>query len=164
MQLHLAFLEPPNPPRHQSTGPWDQIDPGARAAYGKLLDALGSSGESSKRASVARRLIALDLLASDSNAATRHMQAYQAAGGTGLSAGMPAQPESARQTINIPGPLRSFGRMAAISSDLTPGRTYTYTFRATGNLPNGQAFDQTRQLKVIGGEKRVVDFFGPPPQ
>src|SRR5437016_5924086 len=32
-------------------------DPGARGAYGKLLDALGSSGESSKRASVARRLI-----------------------------------------------------------------------------------------------------------
>jgi hypothetical protein len=36
MQLNLAFLEPPNPPR-QSTGPWDQIDPGARAAALEIL-------------------------------------------------------------------------------------------------------------------------------
>jgi hypothetical protein len=37
MQLNLAFLEPPNPPRHQSTGRWDQIDPGARAAALEIL-------------------------------------------------------------------------------------------------------------------------------
>jgi hypothetical protein len=40
MQLHLAFLEPPNPPRHQSTGPWDQIDLGARAAALEILSRL----------------------------------------------------------------------------------------------------------------------------
>src|SRR5713101_3349320 len=97
-------------------------DPGTRAAYGKLLDALGSSGDSAKRASVAKRLIALDLLAGDSAAAGKHFETYQAAGGKGIAApgavaSSAAQP-SARQTINIPGPLRSFGRMAAISSDL----------------------------------------------
>jgi hypothetical protein len=40
MQLNLAFLEPPNPLRHQSTGPWDQIDPGARAAALEILSRL----------------------------------------------------------------------------------------------------------------------------
>ena len=55
------------------------------------------------------------------------------------------------------GPEREF-----TSSDLTPGQSYTYTVRATWTAPNGQPFDQTRQLNVVGGEKRVVDFFGPP--
>src|SRR5437870_5832437 len=44
-------------------------DPGARAAYEKVLQALGSSGDSSRRASAAKRLIALDLLAGDRAAA-----------------------------------------------------------------------------------------------
>ena len=61
-------------------------DPAARAAYGKWLDALGSSGDSAKRAAVAQRLIALDLLAGDQAAATKHFEAYQAAGGKGLTA------------------------------------------------------------------------------
>ena len=40
MQLNLAFLEPPNPPRHQSSGPWHEIDPGARAAALEILSRL----------------------------------------------------------------------------------------------------------------------------
>jgi hypothetical protein len=40
MQLNLAFLEPPKPPRHQSSGPWDQIDPEARAAALEILSRL----------------------------------------------------------------------------------------------------------------------------
>jgi hypothetical protein len=40
MQLNLAFLEPPNPRRYQSSGPWDQIDPGARAAALEVLSRL----------------------------------------------------------------------------------------------------------------------------
>jgi hypothetical protein len=40
MQLNLAFLEPPNPPQHQSTGPWNQLDPGARAAALEILSRL----------------------------------------------------------------------------------------------------------------------------
>jgi hypothetical protein len=40
MQLNLAFLESPNPPRHLSTGPWDQIDAGARAAAIEILSRL----------------------------------------------------------------------------------------------------------------------------
>jgi len=40
MQLNLAFLEPPKPARHQSTGRWDEIDPGARAAALEILSRL----------------------------------------------------------------------------------------------------------------------------
>ena len=40
-------------------------DPAARPAYEKLLDALGGSGDPARRASVARRLITLDLLSGD---------------------------------------------------------------------------------------------------
>jgi hypothetical protein len=40
MQLNLAFLRPPSPLRHQVTAPWDQIDPGARAAALEVLSRL----------------------------------------------------------------------------------------------------------------------------
>jgi hypothetical protein len=40
MQLNLAFLEPPKPARHQATGPWDEIDSGARAAALEILSRL----------------------------------------------------------------------------------------------------------------------------
>src|SRR5262245_46677048 len=60
-------------------------DPGARVAYAKLLDALGT-GDAAKRTAVAKRLIALDMLAGDQAAARNHLEAYQAAGGKGLTA------------------------------------------------------------------------------
>src|SRR6185369_14308446 len=153
-------------------------DPAARAAYGKWLDALGSSGDSAKRAAVAQRLIALDLLAGDQAAATKHFQAYQAAGGKALTApgsGAPAaQSESAKQTINIPGPLRSFGRMSAISSDLLPDEVLSALARNV--VTNGyqashsnDALEQTeylklvhrylsqaRELEKVAGESRVI--------
>jgi hypothetical protein len=40
MQLRLAFLESPNPPRPRPIGAWDQIDPGARAAALEILSHL----------------------------------------------------------------------------------------------------------------------------
>jgi len=40
MQLNLAFFDQPNPTRHQSNGPWDEIDPGARAAALEILSRL----------------------------------------------------------------------------------------------------------------------------
>jgi len=40
MQLNLAFLEPANPAGRQSTGRWDQIDPGARTAALEILSRL----------------------------------------------------------------------------------------------------------------------------
>jgi hypothetical protein len=133
-------------------------DPGARAAYARLLDALGSSGDAAKRTAVAKRLIVLDLLAGDQVSARRRFDAYQAAGGKGLTApggaaSMTAQ-EPARQTIAIPGPLRSFGRMAAISSDLGPDEVLGALARNV--VTNGyqashsnDALEQTEYLKLV---------------
>ncbi len=44
-------------------------DPGCREAYRKLLEALGSSGDSGRKTEVAKRLMVLDLLAGDKTAA-----------------------------------------------------------------------------------------------
>src|SRR6266567_6552009 len=46
-------------------------DPGCRDAYRKLLDALNRAGDTPRQAAVARRLMALDLLAGDKAAASR---------------------------------------------------------------------------------------------
>lgn len=50
-----------------------------------------------------------------------------------------------------------------VSSDLTPGSTYTYVFRTQWE-DGGLKFDFTRKLRVQGGEVRNVDFFSPPPE
>src|SRR6266851_5389472 len=133
-------------------------DPGARAAYGKLLDALSSSSDSTRRAAVARRLITLDLQAGDQSSAEKHFQAFQSAGGTGLAApgagSASAAPNPAKPTVSIPGPLRSFGRMAAISSDLTPDEVLGALARNV--VTNGyqashsnDALEQTEYLKLV---------------
>jgi hypothetical protein len=134
-------------------------DPGARAAYGKLLDALGTSGDSAKRSAVARKLVALDLLAGDKTAAQRHFEAYRAAGGKDLTAPgtvavQGSQPDAAKNTVTIPGPLRSFGRMAAISSDLMPDEVLGALARNV--VTNGyqashsnDALEQTEYLKLV---------------
>ena len=87
-------------------------DPAARPAYERLLTLLEKSG-SREAGKYARRLVALDLLAGDTAAAGAH--ARRAGGGT-----MPVpKAELAEYTmIEIPGPLRSFSRMAALSPDL----------------------------------------------
>jgi len=133
-------------------------DPGARAAYTKLLAALGSGGDAAKRTAVAKRLIALDLLAGDQVSARKHFDTYQAAGGKGLTApgatASAAAPEPPRSTIPIPGPLRSFGRMAAISSDLGPDDVLGALARNV--VTNGyqashsnDALEQTEYLKLV---------------
>src|SRR5271170_476679 len=79
-------------------------DPAARDIYEKLL----KTGQGAQRGYAARRLAILDLLAGDRDAASRDLEQYRAAGGSGLNlpaASTPA-PET-RQTVPIPGPLRS---------------------------------------------------------
>ena len=87
-------------------------DPAARQAYERLLTLLEKSG-SREAGKYARRLVALDLLAGDTAAARAHARL---AGGVGIPA---PKAELAEYTmIEIPGPLRSFSRMAALSPDL----------------------------------------------
>ncbi|MBI1786517.1 MAG: hypothetical protein HYR60_03060 [Acidobacteria bacterium] len=131
-------------------------DPACRAAYGKLLDGLERSGDPARRASVAGRLAALDLLAGDRAAASRHLDIQRQAGGTGLSLPAPkaAAAPASKPTISIPGPLRSFGRMAAISTDI--GVDEVLPAIARNVVTNGyqashsnDALEQTEYLKLV---------------
>ena len=97
----------------------------------------------------------LDLLAGDRNATSRHLDAYRTAAGKPLTVGSspPAAAAEAR-TAPIPGPLRSFARMAAISSDSSPEEILPALARNV--VTNGyqashsnDALEQTEYLKLV---------------
>lgn len=151
-------------------------DPEARRAYRRLLDVLPAS-DHQRRARVARRLTALDLLAGDRAAAGRHWQIWQQA--EGRSPGpppfeRPAPPEAEIAWIEIPGPLPSFLRMAAVSQDVTveellpslARNVVTNGYRASAS---GEALEpteymkllqrylsQARELEKLAGEEKVI--------
>ncbi|HTM49510.1 MAG TPA: hypothetical protein VL285_12540, partial [Bryobacteraceae bacterium] len=129
-------------------------DPAAREAYSRLAQALQrTSAPAEQRAAVARRLAVLDLLAGDREASARHLQDYSAAGGKDLALS-PARTAAAPNYIEIPGPLRSFARMAALSPDVNPSdllpalarNIVTNGYRAT---TANEALEQTEYLKLV---------------
>lgn len=96
-------------------------DPGARDAYARLGQLLARNNASAaERARIARRQVLLALLAGDRASAGRHLEEFRSAGGSGLTLApvAPAEAEAARGYIEIPGPLRSFARMTAVSPDV----------------------------------------------
>ncbi len=124
-------------------------DPSARAEYRKL------SG-SSRTLEVSRRLVLLDLIAGDRDASQTDLARYKSQGGTEWSDLKWTVPVAAdtQQTVTIPGPLRSFGRMAAISSDINPADVLTSLARNV--VTNGyqashsnDALEQTEYLKLV---------------
>ncbi len=133
-------------------------DPACRGAYVKLLSALRSSGDSARIAAVARRLVALDLEAGDRAAATRDLETYRTASGQPASLGAPgaANGEAQRggQTISIPGPMRSFARMAAISPDaeddqVLPALARNVVTNGYQASHSNDALEQTEYLKLV---------------
>src|SRR5580692_3344292 len=93
-------------------------DPAAREAYQKVWQA--ARGE--QRELAARRMVVLDLIAGDRDAAQRHVEQYRSAGGRDfdLPAASAAITREKLATIAIPGPLRSFARMAALAPETSP--------------------------------------------
>lgn len=133
-------------------------DPDSRQAYGKAFAALKKSGDRANLAAVARELTILDLLAGDRATAAQHLEAYHQAGGKdwpnapGWKA--PDAGNSAKQFINVPGPLRSFGRMAAVSTDIRPEDVLPALARNV--VTNGyqashsnESLEQTEYLKLL---------------
>ncbi|MBL8179210.1 MAG: hypothetical protein JNK48_31325 [Bryobacterales bacterium] len=129
-------------------------DAAARAAYSKLVTL---ESDRSRKQAAARRLVELDLLAGDRTAANRNLQAFRDAGGAGLALGeSSASTPGARPTtiVEIPGPLRSFARMAALSPDLSPDdvlgalarNVVTNGYQAASS---SEALDQTEYLKLV---------------
>ena len=95
-------------------------DPAAREIYARLGQLLQRTGApAGQRAAVSQRLAVLDLLAGDREASARDLRDYSAAGGKDLAL-PPIRTAPAANYIEIPGPLRSFARMAALSPDLAP--------------------------------------------
>jgi hypothetical protein len=133
-------------------------DPDSRSAYAKAFSAVEKSGDRAKLVLVARELAILDLIAGDRAAAARHIGAYQAAGGKewpNAPVWKAAEPETgAKQFVNVPGPLRSFSRMAAISTDISPDDVLPALARNV--VTNGyqashsnESLEQTEYLKLV---------------
>jgi hypothetical protein len=132
-------------------------DPAARDAYGKLLAAAQKSGDTARAGIAARRLAILHLLAGDTTAISRDLDAYRSASGKNLiiasdAAAGPAAERS--QVATLPGPMRSFARMAAISPDSTPEDVLPALARNV--VTNGyqashsnDALEQTEYLKLV---------------
>ena len=123
-------------------------DPGARDAYQKLL-ATGSD-----KVLAAKRLVVLDLLAGDNASARKHLDVFRQAGGSGLTLPETAPAERKRGTVDIPGPLRSFARMAALAPDLPSEEllgalarnVVTNGYQASSGA---EGLDQTEYLKLV---------------
>ena len=95
-------------------------DPEARAAYRKWLAVVPKSSEQANF--IERHLVILDLIEGDRAATSTDLAAYRAAGGNQLNLPAAEVPRAAndQDVILIPGPIRSFARMAATASDPTP--------------------------------------------
>ncbi len=125
-------------------------DSEARAAYEKALAAMRKSGDTARASQVARRLAELDLLAGDTAEALRRLEQYP---GGQAPIWRQAKPQPAT-TISVPGPLRSFSRMAALSTDLRPDElmealarnVVTNGYQATHS---NEALEQTEYLKLV---------------
>src|SRR5580658_8351539 len=128
-------------------------DPSARAVYARLDQALPRNAP--ERVAVLRRLVILDLLAGDRDAATRDLKTFNDAGGSGMSLPAAASPETVKDNfIEIPGPLRSFSRMAALAPEMHPEdllaalarNVVTNGYQAAGS---NETLEQTEYLKLV---------------
>src|SRR5216684_6371436 len=125
-------------------------DASARDVFEKLV--LTAKGEQRQRA--ARRLVLLDLMAGDRAAAQVHLDKYHEAGGRDLTLSPVSQTQDLKQTIPIPGPLRSFSRMAALSpelapEDLMPALARNVVTNGYQAASSNEALEQTEYLKLV---------------
>ncbi len=126
-------------------------DPATRDAYEKVLAA--SSGPD--KLAAARRLLLLDIFAEDRASAAKHFAQFRDAGGADFT--LPTKqiaPPEKKQIVLIPGPMRSFSRMAALSPDMNPDdlvaalarNIVTNGYQATSS---NEALEQTEYLKLV---------------
>jgi hypothetical protein len=149
-------------------------DPSAREAYGRALAAAQRASDKTKTGEAAHRLTSLDLMAGDRDAAARHAEIYRAATGQTLAIGKPVASE-AWPTAPIPGPMRSFARMAAIAPDsnprdILPALAHNVITNGYEASHGNEALEQTEYLKLVhrylsqaheleklANEKRIIE-------
>ncbi len=125
--------------------------PEARAIYARLAE---GNLDAARKQRILRRLVALDLLADDRTAAVKHLGAFAAAGGTGLPRSLDGKTPEALPGAEIPGPIRSFNRMAALSPDLKaedvlPALARNIVTNGYQAANSQEALEQTEYLKLI---------------
>jgi hypothetical protein len=129
-------------------------DPEAHEVYQQLNDLLARNRASNaERARIARRLVTLDLLAGDRTGAVKHAEDYRAAGGSALAIPSVAAPTQ-RGYVEIPGPLRSFGRMAAVSpdaqpEDVLPALSHNIVLNGYSASRGADSLEPTEYLKLL---------------
>ncbi len=129
--------------------------PEARAVYARLLAQLRRAGDAAEEAEIARRLVTLDLLAGDREASARDSEFYRAAAGKTLTpAASSSERNEAWPTISIPGPMRSFARMAAISpaaapQDVLPALARNIVTNGYQASHSNDVLEQTEFLKLL---------------
>ncbi|MEZ5399004.1 MAG: hypothetical protein R2729_04990 [Bryobacteraceae bacterium] len=127
-------------------------DPDARAAYERV--AAGNLAPERKRA-VLHRLVILDLLAGDRDAAAKRLAAYRSAGGSALPESAPQPPPpTALPVAYIPGPITGFNRMAALAPDLKsvdilPALARNVVTNGYQASNSQEALEQTEYLKLV---------------
>src|SRR5712664_4034829 len=130
-------------------------DPATRGAYEKLRQLLGRNGASAnERVKVARRLTELDLIAGDRVGAERHLDEFRSLGGNGLSLPAAANFAARANAIEIPGPLRSFARMAAVSPDIAAedvmgALAHNITLNGYSATRASESLEPTEYLKLV---------------
>jgi hypothetical protein len=130
-------------------------DPQARETYRKSADAWKQAGKTEEAASAARQALLLDLIAADRSSSEADLKLYQSFGGKDLQLPSPASAAQDKfETVQIPGPLRSFVRMTAISPDVQPDavlpalarNVVTNGYQASHN---NDELEQTEYLKLV---------------
>lgn len=130
-------------------------DPIARQAYAKLAQLLDAArAPASERAAAYRRLASLDLAAGDRDAAARDLEAFTAAGGSGLTLGARSANRPESNFIEIPGPLPGFARMAALApdmdaGDLLPSLAHNIVTNGYQTSRGSEGLEQTEYLKLV---------------
>jgi len=129
-------------------------DASARDEYRKAASIWKKDNQPAQAIASARRTVLLDLVAGDRAAAEADLAEYKTLGGTDLQLPSPAADAAKRPTVSIPGPLRSFARMAAISGDSSPEdvlpalarNVVTNGFQASRS---NEELEETEYLKLV---------------
>ena len=126
--------------------------PEAMALYQRLADL--SSAATPRRQAALRRLVQLDLETGNRAAATTHLAVLRNLRGTAPDLPREPQPVFPMGYVDVPGPLRGFARMAALSPDVPADELILALARNV--VTNGyqavsgtETLDQTEYLKLV---------------
>jgi hypothetical protein len=125
-------------------------DPASRDAYLKWA---AEESDAGKRKLALRQIVLLDFMEGKDAELPSDLNRYREAGGEDLSLPVKKMSPNLFTTVTLPGPLSSFARMAALSTDLAPEEllpalarnVVTNGYEASGN----EALQQTEYLRLL---------------